>query len=199
MSEIDFRDDETPVNDRRRFNADGSPREVPPEDDRPGLPEAPEAPPPPPPPGEDWERRAREAEARLGELADAFRRGREELAAVRARLERDRELRVREAVGRAFEKILAGLDSLERALQHAPEGPLADGVRLVQRQLLDALAAEGLERIETVGLPFDPHVAEALVTTPAAGEPPQTVVEEFRPGYRIGDRVLRPAQVRVAV
>ncbi len=196
MSELDPRDDETPVTDRRRFNPDGSPRELPPEDHPSELPEAP---PPPPPPGEDWERRAREAEAKLGELADAFRRGREELAAVRARLERDQERRVREAVGRAFEKILAGLDSLERALQHAPEGPLADGVRLVQKQLLDALAAEGLERIETVGLPFDPNVAEAVVTTPAGGEAPQTVVEEFRPGYRIGDRVLRPAQVRVAV
>jgi molecular chaperone GrpE len=204
MSDIELRDDDgAPVTDRRRFNPDGTPRDPGPAaagdlPDEPGLSDLADAP-PDVPPAVDWERRARDAEAKLGELADAFRRGRDELAAVRARLERDQEQRVRDAVGRTLEKVLAGLDSLDRALSHAPDGPLADGVRLAQKQLLDALAAEGLERIRTVGLPFDPNVAEAVAATPASDAPPQTVVEEFRPGYRMGDRILRPAQVRVAL
>jgi len=194
---------DVPVTDRRRFTADGDLRE------RSGVEEAalPDAAAGESAPGmapvdeaEEWERRAREAESRLGELADGYRRARLELEAVRARLERDQELRVQEALGRAFQGVIAALDGLDRALEHAEDGPLAAGVRLVHRMLLDALSAEGVERLELVGQPFDPAIAEAVATSPAADPADaNTVAEVLRAGYRLGDRVLRAAQVRVSV
>jgi len=148
---------------------------------------------------EEFERRAEEIDARLREFAEAFQKYRDEHDAVLSRLERDREAKIREGVGNAFLRILEALDNLERALEHAPpDDPLADGVRLVHRQILDAMQAEGLERLDVVGKPFDPAVAEALGTVPVDDrEQDGRVVEELRPGYRFHDRVLRPAQVRV--
>ncbi len=193
-------DDDVPVTDRRRFTPEGELRpEAAAEADAAPAVEA-QAQPALAAELEEWRRRAQDAEARLAELAESYRRARDDLNAARARLERDQESRVKDAVGRAFERILATVDSLDRALSHADEGPLADGLRLVQRQLLDALAAEGVERIEVLGRPFDPSIAEAVVTSPA--ETPAeagAVLEEVRAGYRLGERILRPAQVRVAV
>ncbi len=193
------------VTDRRRFTADGEPlaRETddaappagePAADERAAFPsrDAIEA--------REWEHRALAAEAKLNEIADGYRRATLELENVRARLAREQDNRVREAVGRAYTGILGALDNLDRALAHAGDGPFPDGVRLVRRQLLDVMAAQGLERIDVVGRPFDPAEAEAVLTVPASEEfPAQTVVEEFRCGYRFGDRVLRPAQVKVAL
>ncbi len=195
-------DDDVPVTDRRRFTPEGELRpDAAAEVDAASAVEArAEAQPALAAELEEWRRRAQDAEARLAELAESYRRARDDLNAARARLERDQESRVKDAVGRAFERILATVDSLDRALSHADEGPLADGLQLVQRQLLDALAAEGVERIEVLGRPFDPSVAEAVVTSPA--ETPAeagAVLEEVRAGYRLGERILRPAQVRVAV
>jgi molecular chaperone GrpE len=147
-----------------------------------------------------WETRARAAEGKLIAVSDDFRRARAETEAVRQRLERDRETRVRDALGRAFAKILTALDNLDRALEHAGDDPVADGVRLVHKQLLEALAAEGLERITVLGEVFDPNVAEAVATVPAESpEMARCVVDELRAGYRLGDRIVRPAQVRVAM
>ena len=91
------------------------------------------------------------------------------------------------------------LDDLERALEAAEEheeAKLEDGVRLVHRALADALQREGLTEIETDGA-FDPHVHEALLAQPSEAEP-GTVIEVLQKGYRLGDRVLRPARVVVA-
>ena len=148
---------------------------------------------------EEFERRAEEIDARLREFAEAFQKYKDEHDAVVSRLERDRETRIREGVGNVFRKILDALDNLERALAHAAEDdPLADGVRLVHRQILDAMESEGLERLDVLGKPFDPAVAEAVGMVPVDDESQGgKVVEELRPGYRFHDRVLRPAQVRV--
>ena len=92
------------------------------------------------------------------------------------------------------------LDDLERALEAAEdheEAKLEDGVRLVHRSLEDLLRKQGLEEIGTDG-PFDPHVHEALLTQPADGAEPGSVVQVIQKGYRLGDRVLRPARVVVA-
>lgn len=197
-----------PTVDRRRFNADGTrvggdedPARADEGLDAGGLEPATLPDTVPAAEARMWEDRARAAEAKLAAVAGDFRRARAETEAVRARLERDRDTRVREALGRSFGRILAGLDDLERALEHAPPGdPLADGIRLVHRQFLDALAAEGLERLQVVGEAFDPNVAEAVMTVPAGSpEETQRVIAEIRAGYRLGDRIVRPAQVRVAV
>jgi molecular chaperone GrpE len=77
------------------------------------------------------------------------------------------------------------------------EAKLEDGVRLVHRALSDTLAKHGLEEIETEGA-FDPHVHEALLAQPGEGAEPGSVLQVVQKGYRLGDRVLRPARVVVA-
>ena len=91
------------------------------------------------------------------------------------------------------------LDDLERALVAAEEheeAKLEDGVRLVHRELRHALSKEGLVEIETDG-EFDPHVHEALLTQPSE-EDDGAILQVIQKGYRLGDRVLRPARVVVS-
>jgi len=95
-------------------------------------------------------------------------------------------------------RILPVLDSLDKALDAAEEGPLTDGVRLTRENLLEALQAEGVKPIE-VGSEFDPNTMEALTTLPASEEHPDgTVIETLESGWMYKDRVLRPARVVVA-
>ena len=95
-------------------------------------------------------------------------------------------------------RILPVLDSLERALDNAEDGPLTDGIRLTRDNLLDALEAEGVTPIE-VGSDFDPNVMEALTTLPASEEHPDgTVIQTLESGWMYKDRVLRPARVVVS-
>jgi molecular chaperone GrpE len=98
-------------------------------------------------------------------------------------------------------RLLPGLDDLHKALDHKPEGideAWAKGLELSVRKLEEALRAHGLEAIESVGKPFDPSVHEAIGHEESAEHPEDTVVQELRRGYRIRDRVVRPALVKVA-
>ena len=115
------------------------------------------------------------------------------------RAARERDEYVTFANERLIKELLPVLDDLERALQAATEheeAKLEEGVRLVQRSLADALAREGLSEIETNGR-FDPHVHEALLSQPSEAEE-GSVVQVLQKGYRLGDRVLRPARVVIA-
>jgi molecular chaperone GrpE len=92
------------------------------------------------------------------------------------------------------------LDDLERALAAAErheEAKLVEGVKLVQQSLRRVLEKEGLVEIEVEG-EFDPHVHEAVLTQPRDGAQSGSVVEVVQRGYRLGDRVIRPARVIVA-
>ena len=103
------------------------------------------------------------------------------------------------ATERLVAELLPVLDDLERALEAAEqheEAKLEEGVRLVHRSLADALRKEGLAEIETNGR-FDPHVHEALLSQPSEAEE-GSVIQVIQKGYRLGDRVLRPARVVVA-
>jgi molecular chaperone GrpE len=117
----------------------------------------------------------------------------------RKRVARDQEGRVARAHERLVKELLPVLDDLERALEAAAqheEAKLEEGVRLVHRELVEALAREGLVEVETDGQ-FDPHVHEALVSQPSEQED-GSVIEVLQKGYRLGDRVLRPARVVVS-
>jgi molecular chaperone GrpE len=95
-------------------------------------------------------------------------------------------------------RILPVLDSLDKALEAAEEGPLADGVRLTRDNLLEVLKGEGLTQIE-VGTEFDPNTMEALSTLPASKEHPDgTIIDTLESGWMYKDRVLRPARVVVS-
>jgi molecular chaperone GrpE len=100
---------------------------------------------------------------------------------------------------RLVKELLPILDDLERALSAAEEheeARLEEGVRLVHRSLAQLLAREGLKEIETEGQ-FDPHVHEALLSQPSEAEE-GAVIDVIQKGYRLGDRVIRPARVIVS-
>lgn len=124
----------------------------------------------------------------------------EEGKAARARMEREK-ARVLEAErAQVAQVLLEAVDDLERALAAARDetGPLVDGVRLILAALAKKVAELGAERIAVVGQRFDPRVAEAVDLVPVAdADQEDVVVQEVRAGYRIGERILRPARVRV--
>ncbi len=98
--------------------------------------------------------------------------------------------------------LLGVLDNFERALDAARgtgASAIVDGLELVHRQLLGALAKHGIEPISAVGQPFDPNQHEALAQQPSGDHPAGTVVAELGRGYRLKDRVLRPSKVAVSV
>ncbi len=118
----------------------------------------------------------------------------------RKRALRDQERLVAHAHERLVRELLPVLDDLERALEAAEqheEAKLVEGVKLVEGALRSALTKEGLVEIETDGI-FDPHVHEALLTQPGDGAETGSVVGVVQRGYRLGDKVVRPARVIVA-
>jgi molecular chaperone GrpE len=145
------------------------------------------------------EERLAEAEAKAEEHLDRLKRLAAEFDNYRKRAARDQESLVARAAERLVKELLPVLDDLERALEAAEaheEAKLEDGVRLVHRSLAAALSKEGLEEIPTDGS-FDPHVHEALLSQPSEADE-GSVIEVLQKGYRLGDRVLRPARVVVA-
>jgi molecular chaperone GrpE len=117
----------------------------------------------------------------------------------RKRVARDQQSLVARAHERLVKDLLPVLDDLERALEAAEqheEAKLEDGVRLVHRELRGTLEKEGLVEIETDG-GFDPHVHEALLSQPSEQDD-GAILEVIQKGYRLGDRVLRPARVVIS-
>jgi molecular chaperone GrpE len=117
----------------------------------------------------------------------------------RKRAARDQQSLVARAHERLVKDLLPVLDDLERALEAAEqheEAKLEDGVRLVHRELRGTLEKEGLVEIETDG-EFDPHVHEALLSQPSE-EDDGAILQVIQKGYRLGDRVLRPARVVIS-
>jgi molecular chaperone GrpE len=141
-----------------------------------------------------------ELEKERDEYLDALRRLKAEFDNYRKRTAREHEAMSARATEALLRELLPILDDLERALEAAEqheEAKLEDGVRLVHRELEEAVRRHGLEEIETNGA-FDPHVHEALLTQPGEEAEPGSVLQVLQKGYRLGDRVLRPARVVVA-
>ena len=138
--------------------------------------------------------------AERDEYLDIAQRVQAEFDNYRKRALRDQERLVAHAHERLVRELLPVLDDLERALEAADEheeAKVVEGVKLVEQALRGALAKEGLAEISTDG-PFDPHVHEALLTKPAEDAEPGSVLEVVQRGYRLGDKVVRPARVIVA-
>jgi molecular chaperone GrpE len=133
------------------------------------------------------------------EYLDALQRLKAEFDNFRRRTARDQEQLTARAHERLVKELLPVLDDLERALAAAEdheEAQLEEGVRLVHRSLVDALRREGVSEIETDGR-FDPHVHEALLSQPDDEKESGDILDVMQKGYRIGDRVVRPARVIV--
>ena len=149
--------------------------------------------------GKSLEERLAFAEAEANTHLNDLKRLAAEFENYRKRVAREQEALSTRAAERVVKELLPIVDDLERALEAAEEheeAKLEDGVRLVHRQLASVLEREGLAEIETSGK-FDPHVHEALLSQPSEAEE-GTVIEVLQKGYRLGDRVLRPARVIVA-
>ena len=147
----------------------------------------------------ELEQRIAELEAELEERVGDLKRVAADFDNYRKRAARDQESLVARAHERLVKELLPVLDDLERALDAAAEheeAKLEEGVRLVHRELSQVLSKEGLVAIETDGK-FDPHEHEALLTQPSDAEE-GAIVQVVQKGYRLGDRVLRPARVVVS-
>jgi molecular chaperone GrpE len=170
-------------------------------------------------PGEpaDADALAREVESLRAQVELSTAKGRETLEKLKDEHERllraaadlenfkKRAAREREDVQRfGLEKLVKDLvpvvDDLDRALAAAPpDDPLADGVRLVRAAFERALAKHGVTGFSALGQRFDPSLHEALMQVPSADQPPGTVVVEHARGFKLNDRLVRPAMVGVAV
>ena len=140
-----------------------------------------------------------EAQLKAAENLDGWQRALAEFQNYRKRIDRDRESEQARMKGDLIKKVLPVLDDLERALRNRPDDDAwAGGIELIQRKLQGLLEAEGLKRIEAEGTQFDPNFHEAISQEPVADADSGLVVEVMQQGYMLGDRVIRPAQVRVA-
>ena len=140
-----------------------------------------------------------ELERERDEYLDALQRLKAEFDNFRKRTAREHEAMSVRATEGLVKELLPVLDDLERALEAAEqheEAKLEEGVRLVHRELVEALSREGLVEIGTHGR-FDPHVHEALLSQPSDVEE-GSVLDVLQKGYKLGDRVVRPARVVVA-
>src|SRR5512138_1819258 len=139
------------------------------------------------------------AESKTSEYRDSWMRSQAEFQNYKKRLERDNELTYVAMKGDIVKKVLPVLDDLERALQNRPaENSWANGIELIARKLQNILESEGIKRIEAEGTEFDPKYHEAISHEPADGVQSGFVIGVVQNGYMLGDRVIRPALVRVA-
>lgn len=155
------------------------------------------------------EERIGQLEAELAQARDEARANHERWVRERADLEnlkkraaRERTDAVRYGTEGLLRDLLPVLDNLERAIGHAQGGgngqPLVEGVALVLRAFRDVLERHGVTRIEATGTPFDPTHHEAVAHVESVQHAPNAVMEEHQAGYRLHDRLLRPALVTVA-
>jgi molecular chaperone GrpE len=141
--------------------------------------------------------------AERASLYDQLLRRQAEFENYRKRIERERTQIYQRGREDVLLQFLPVVDNFERALSslETSEGDaeaLRHGVELIHKQFKDALSKFGLEPVEAVGQVFDPHLHEAVTTEATDKHKENTVIEEFQRGYKIGDKLLRPAKVKVA-
>jgi molecular chaperone GrpE len=144
-----------------------------------------------------------EAEAAATTARDAQLRAMAELDNVRKRAEREIDNGRKFGAERLLSELLAIADSLDLGLQAAgqPDASaqsIGHGMQLTQKQLIDLLAKHGVAVIDPVGQPFNPDLHEAVSAVPSADAAPNSVLSVMQKGYRLHERLLRPAMVMVA-
>ena len=189
--EIESDPEEFSVKDRRHW-ADDTEDDKPEDDTEPAAPTI----------IDEFRTRTETAEKKLQEYIEAYKGFREEQEQVRVRLQRDVDRKVALKFGELIGDLLQVVDDLDLALGHVasvPEAaPLADGVALARDRFLVTLEQRGVERVSPDDLEFDPNDSEAIRVDPVDDrEKDGKVTETLRPGYKLGDRVIRAAQVAV--
>lgn len=146
----------------------------------------------------DLEAKLTAAEEELTAQKDQYQRMLAEYANYKRRTEQEKEQIGAFTKAELLTALLVSVDNMEKAIA-APDGAdYKTGVDLVLRQFMDALHKLGLEEIEAENAPFDPNVHNAVMREDADGVEPDTVTAVFQKGYKMGERVLRPAMVKVA-
>ena len=188
--------EEIRVTDRRRINIDGEASGAAHADEEPSL---------KPRYVEELEARTRAAEQKVTDVQSRFEQLRAQLQRetdeTRQRLNRAADERARREKADFIAALLPLADNLQRAIQAAERGgsldSLLDGVRGTLNNFEGALVAAGVEPVEAVGKPFDPEMHEAVDTTEVEPDEDGLVTAEYSRGYKMGDRLLRPARVQV--
>jgi molecular chaperone GrpE len=139
-----------------------------------------------------------ELEGELARLDDRYKRALADLENYRKRSGQEIERRVAEREERLLRDWLEVVDSVDRAILMHQGSPVEAGLQAVLSQMLAVLARYGVERLLPEGQPFDPAEHEAVAAQPRGDVAAHTVIAVPRAGYRIGERVLRPAQVVVS-
>jgi molecular chaperone GrpE len=148
---------------------------------------------------EALKRQLEETEAKVSEFKDSWLRSQAEFQNYKRRIERDNELVKVSMKGDIIKKILPLLDDLERALQNRAVDDLwASGIELIARKFQNIIESEGVKRIEAEGAEFDPNFHEAISNEPSDEVESGHVIAVVQNGYMFGERVIRPALVRVA-
>ncbi len=140
--------------------------------------------------------------AELDDLRQTLLRRQADFDNYRKRIEKERAEDFKRATARVVESLIPIVDGFEHALAAHKDDEYAGyrkGFELIYKQLLDNLAKLGVERVESLGKPFDPHMHQAMDRTETTEHADGTILEVFQPAYVYGGRVLRPAMVRVAV
>lgn len=144
-------------------------------------------------------RQLEETEAKLAETVDGWQRSQAEFQNYKKRVERDNEMMRSDMKGDIVKKILPVLDDLERAMQNRPtDEPWADGIELIMRKFQTTLDGDGIKKIEAEGVEFNPNFHEAISNEPSEEVESGYVIAVVQNGYMLGERVIRPALVRVA-
>jgi len=143
-----------------------------------------------------------EAQAKADEYLDGWQRSRAEFANFRKRVERDQAVANQAATGNILKRFLDVVDDLDRALKNSPKNEeganWAGGIELIYRKLLTSLENEGVQVIQAEGQTFDPSLHEAISQEDHPDLESGQVIATVQQGYILGERVLRPARVRVA-
>ena len=149
----------------------------------------------------ELERELEKARQQADDNTRSWQRTAADFANYRRRTEEERGVMAQLSNAVLITKLLAVLDDFDRALASVPEDVhegWVEGIQLVERKLRTVLESEGVTAIDAVGQPFDPNLHEAVVHQETSDYPDNYVMDEVQRGYRLGDRVLRPALVRVA-
>lgn len=148
---------------------------------------------------EALKRQVEDAEAKLAESVLGWQRAAADFQNYKKRVERDNEMMYTSMKGDIIKKVLPALDDLERALQNRPaDDAWANGIELITRKLQNILNSEGVKRIEAEGAAFDPNFHEAISHEHNEDFESGHVIAVVQNGYMLGERVIRPALVRVA-
>ncbi|MCC6501326.1 MAG: nucleotide exchange factor GrpE [Anaerolineales bacterium] len=144
-------------------------------------------------------RQLEDAENKLAESVEGWQRSQADFQNYKRRVERDNEMTFASMKGDIVKKILPVLDDLERALNNRPaDDAWANGIELIARKFQNILDVEGIKRIEAQGAEFDPKFHEAISHEHNEDFESGQVIEVVQNGYMLGERVIRPALVRVA-